>query len=160
MMSFALHVSAQRTTTLVDYSFENSISLNGDWEFAIIKDKNVGKWDTLPVPKLDTIEPGSPEIVNTINWKTNEGKLLILSLVSHTGYTVAESKFNIETGEELALPTFPQPKNPDVRKVLPLDRSFMIGVTSLDGDRGLEVSYGTKNRELHRNSRSASNGSY
>ncbi|WP_303317240.1 glycoside hydrolase family 2 TIM barrel-domain containing protein [Flavivirga abyssicola] len=94
--------------------------------------------------KLGDIEPDSEAITRTVKWTASNFKLLVVSLISNNGYTVAESRFNVLTGEKLPLPTFPEAKNPEVRKVLPLDRSFMVGVTSLEGDKGLEVAYGTK----------------
>ncbi|MBK1878938.1 glycoside hydrolase family 2 protein [Pelagicoccus mobilis] len=98
--------------------------------------------------RLDTIEPDSEAVVNTINWETESAKELVVSLVSKIGYTVAERRYDLIGGEYLSLPSFPAAENPEVRKVLPLDRSFMVGVTSLDGDTGLEVRYGTASGRL------------
>ncbi|MFY0601257.1 MAG: hypothetical protein JXR03_16390 [Cyclobacteriaceae bacterium] len=94
------------------------------------------------IEKLPEINPDDPNLVKAISWETEKTRYLVLSLISSTGYTVAETRYDLQTGEKLGLPTFPESANPEVRKVLPLDRGFMIGVTSLEGDTGLEVEYG------------------
>ncbi len=93
---------------------------------------------------LPELKPGTEDVVKTINLEDVKGKTLVISVLSKNGYTVAESKFDITSQKECSLPTFPKPKNPEVRKVLPLDKSFMIGITSLEEDTGIEVEYGTK----------------
>ena len=93
---------------------------------------------------LPDIAPDSPAIERSIAWKTTDAELLVISLISSTGYTVAETRYNLIKGHVCPLPSFPEPKNPELRKVLPLDRSFMVGVTSLEGDTGLEVRYGSR----------------
>ena len=79
-----------------------------------------------------------------INWKTSAAKTLGVYLISNNGYTVAETKFDLASGKRVPSPNFLEAENPDVRKVLPLNKSFMVGVTSQEGDKGLEVEYGTK----------------
>lgn len=87
--------------------------------------------------------PGDAPISKNITWNV-DAKTLVISLISNNGYTVAQTKFLIADGKRTPLPTYPEAKNPEVRKVLPLDSSFMVGVTSLEGDTGIEVQYGTK----------------
>ena len=93
---------------------------------------------------LKNIAPNDDSISKDITWETTEAKTLGIALISKNGYTVAKTKFDLSTGKRMPSPKFPEAKNPDIRKVLPLDRSFMVGVTSQEGDIGLEVNYGTK----------------
>lgn len=99
---------------------------------------------------LKIITPNDPVFSKNITWKTSEAKTLGISLISNNGYTVAETKYDLSSGKRLPSPTFPDAKNPDLRKVLPLDRSFMVGVTSKEGDKGLEVEYGTSSRNYNK----------
>lgn len=120
-----------------------SFTLRGySWVYELLDES--GKTLSGGIYKLDDIAPGSPEISNTVDLNSEAAELLVVSLISKNGYTVTEARFDVESGERLKLPTFPEPLNPEVRKILPLDRSFMVGVTNLDGDTGLEVRYGEK----------------
>ncbi len=120
-----------------------SFTLKGySWIYEVIDEKGLtisGKIYDLP-----DIEPGAENITKSIEVNSFKGEVLVISIISNNGYTVAKSRFDIKSQKELPLPTFAEAKNPEVRKVLPLDKSFMIGVTSLEGDIGLEVEYGTK----------------
>lgn len=96
------------------------------------------------IHQLADIPPDSPPVVNIINWTTKNAQTLVISLISKNGYTVAQTRYSLAEKKELPLPDFPEPADPEVRKVLALDQSFMVGVTNLEGDKGLEVRYGTE----------------
>ncbi|NMH86833.1 glycoside hydrolase family 2 protein [Flavivirga algicola] len=120
-----------------------SFTLRGySWVYEILDENGLtvsGKIYNLP-----EIKPGTESFSETIELGGSKGKTLVVSILSNNGYAVAESRFDMITQEELPLPTFTTPKDPEIRKVLPLDKSFMVGVTSLEGDKGLEVEYGIK----------------
>lgn len=96
------------------------------------------------IEELETIEPDSEAIVRRVASEEGSASLLIVSLISNNGYTVAENRFDLASGKALGLPTFPDAANPEVREVFPSDRSFVVGVTSQEGDTGLEVRYGSE----------------
>ncbi|MBK1878937.1 glycoside hydrolase family 2 protein [Pelagicoccus mobilis] len=93
--------------------------------------------------ELEDIAPEGDVITKSISWSSSDAKQLVVSLINKVGYTLAERRYDLTTDSYTSLPTFPEPANPEVRKVMPLDRSFMVGVTNLEGDKGLEVRYGT-----------------
>ncbi|RKR14338.1 glycosyl hydrolase family 2 [Maribacter vaceletii] len=132
------------TITLEPRSKEEipSFTLRGyHWSYELQNDK--GETIEGNIYDLDTIVPGDSAIIKDITFNSDSGKILVISLLSNNGYTVAENKFDTTTGKELPLPSYPKAKNPEVRKVLPLPNSFMVGVTSKEGDKGLEIKYGT-----------------
>lgn len=96
------------------------------------------------IHSVDILKPDDGAVEFVANWETDKAVTLVVSLVSATDYTVAERKIDLSSGEELPFPSYPEPANPELRKVYPMDRSFMLGVTSLTGDTGIEVTYGTQ----------------